>query len=248
MNSTGTCHRLLHNNYYNSSLPDLIQCYIAKLLINRSPTMHFLHIFSALWACTMTLAIPMHPYWAIYPPSNSRWRDKYHLPRLSRDADVRQDPSTPRFDPVKIRNVLEVRDTLEARDGSQLKGKLDGMYMCTGPNWTETCKYIRPAMETCYGLFPGFKSNISSFTPDQVLGGSVPQFVFGCRLYEGEWCDGSKCGSSIQGLALGSCGLTPRVRAVNFTALLRRCTIRCLGISQSSRLRAEGDVVNDGSA
>lgn len=54
--------------------------------------------------------------------------------------------------------------------------------MCTGPSWTGTCKYIRPPMETCSGLFPDFKSNISSFMPGQVLSDSVPQFAFGCRL------------------------------------------------------------------
>lgn len=71
-------------------------------------------------------------------------------------------------------------------------------------------------MKTCYGLFPGFKSDVSSFTPDQFLGGFVPQFAFGCRLYEGEWCDGSSVRFEYPGVSTEKLRVDPKSARCEF--------------------------------
>lgn len=78
--------------------------------------MHFLHLLSVLCTCALALATPMRPYWAVYPPSNSRWRDKHHIPCFSHNGNSEQTLSTFRPEPIKARNALDVREALEARD------------------------------------------------------------------------------------------------------------------------------------
>lgn len=173
--------------------------------------MHFILSLLALCLFALATATPLLPSHRPDSLSNSPSVDEHQLLRLHHFGTPGQTTSTP-----PRNGVIKARDSLEARDGLQLQGKLGGMYMCTGPNFTGTCKYIRPAMNTCYGLFPGFKSNISSFSPDQVLRGSIPQFAFGCRLYEGESCNAANVRFEYPGISAGRLWVDPKSAKCEF--------------------------------
>ncbi|KAF2632748.1 hypothetical protein BU25DRAFT_417340 [Macroventuria anomochaeta] len=112
--------------------------------------------------------------------------------------------------PRQTTSIPPRHETIQVRDDLEEHGKIGGMYMCTGINFTGTCKYIQPAMGTCYTLPAPFKSSIASFGPDQAFSGSIPAFAFGCRLYEDETCSAGKVRFEYPRVSSGKLWVDPK--------------------------------------
>ena len=123
-------------------------------------------------------------------------------------------PTPPRHESIavhdKATSLSPPHETIRARDSLEEHGKIGGIYMCTGINFTGDCKYTQLVMGTCYGLPPPLKSNIASFAPDQAFGGSMPDFAFGCRLYEDEACSAGNVRFEYPGVSSGKLWVNPR--------------------------------------